>query len=251
MMVRRLALAVAFAALTGGADAGEVHVAVAANFTVAAEAIATAFTAATGDDVVLSFGATGGLYTQIVQGAPFEVFLAADAERPALAVTEGLGVEESVVTYAIGRLALYSASVNVSDGLNLLRRGTFAHLAIADPQTAPYGAAAMQVLAANRLTEALTPKLVVGQNIGQTLQFVDTGNAELGFVALSQVISQPPETVWVVPESEHAPIHQDAVLLTAGADNPVAVAFLAFLKGEAASAIIESFGYGTAAGAGS
>jgi molybdate transport system substrate-binding protein len=225
------------------AIAGEVSVAVAANFTAPAEEIGAAFTAATGDQVSFSFGATGGLYAQIAQAAPFEVLLAADNVRPAQAVADGFGVDGTVFTYAIGRLALHSTSMDLADGAAVLAGGAFRHLAIADPATAPYGAAAMETLAGLGLVDATAGKLVTGQNVSQTLQFVDSGNAELGFVALSQVIGRPAPEVWVVPTRYHAPIEQDAVLLRTGEGNPVARAFIAFLKGPEAAAIITTYGY--------
>ena len=232
-------------ALTGllstAAHAGSVTVAVAANFTAVAEQLAPLFTAETGHDVSYSFGATGLLYTQISQGAPFEVLLAADAERPGRAVAEGFGVEGTVFTYAIGALALYSTSLDLSDGKAVLEAGDFDKVAIADPATAPYGRAAQQTIEALGLTDAITPKLVTGENISQTLQFVESGNAELGFVAASQVVGK--SGVWLVPADLHEPIRQDAVLLKAGEANPAATAFLDFLRSDAAVAVIEASGY--------
>ena len=236
-----LGLLLAMAALP--ASAAEVSAAVAANFTRPAEELAAAFTAKTGDNVVFSFGATGGLYTQISQGAPFEVFLAADDKRPALAVSEGLGVSGTVFTYAVGKLALYSPTLDLTDGAAVLAGGNFQHLAIADPATAPYGAAAMEVIDKLGLAAALAPKQVTGENISQTLQFVESGNAELGFVALSQVAGKSAAQVWLVPAEDYAPIRQDAVLLKAGEANPAARAFLDFLKGDEARVIIEAYGY--------
>lgn len=230
----------------GIAQAGEVQVAVAANFTEPATEIAKLFTEKTGDTATLSFGASGQFYTQITQGAPFEVFLSADAARPARAVGEGFGVEGSVFTYAVGTLVLWSPDAGRVTGPETLKAGDFAHLAIADPKTAPYGAAAVETIKAFGLTETLAPKLVQGTNISQTQQFVETGNAELGFLALSQVVKVEGGSRWVVPEDLHAPILQDAVLLKTGADNPAAKAFLEFLRGPEAQAVIESFGYGHA-----
>jgi molybdate transport system substrate-binding protein len=235
------ALLLSIAALP--ASAAEVSAAVAANFTKPAEELGAAFTAKTGDTVRFSFGATGGLYTQIGQGAPFEVFLAADNKRPALAVTDGLGVEGSVFTYAVGKLALYAPTLDVTDGAAVLAAGSFQHIAVADPATAPYGAAAMETIDKLGLGAALAPKLVTGENISQTLQFVESGNAELGFVALSQVAGKSAPEVWLVPAEDYAPILQDAVLLKAGEGNPAAAAFLAFLKSDEARAIIEAYGY--------
>ena len=230
------------------ARAAEVSAAVAANFTRPAEEIGAAFTAATGDTVSFSFGATGGLYTQISQGAPFEVFLSADAKRPRQAVEEGLGVDGTAFTYAVGKVVLYSPGIDVSDGAAVLAEGGFEHLAIADPQTAPYGAAALEIIGKLGLADVLAPKRVVGENITQALQFIESGNAELGFVALSQVADKPAGQVWRLPAEDYAPILQDVVLLKAGEADPAAVAFLAFLQGDEARAIIEKYGYEIAAG---
>lgn len=226
-------------------SAAEVSVAVAANFTRPAEALGAAFTAKTGDTVVFSFGATGALYAQISQGAPFQVFLSADATRPAQAVAEGLGVEGSVFTYAVGKVVLYSPSLDLTDGEAVLAGGDFQHIAIADPRTAPYGAAAVESIAKLGLTDALTPKQVTGENITQTLQFVESASAELGFVALSQVIDKPPPQLWVVPADLYAPILQDAVLLKTGESEPAAKAFLDFLRSDEGKAIIGTYGYQT------
>lgn len=218
-----------------------VSVAVAANFTAVAEELAPIFKAETGYDVLYSFGATGQLYAQISQGAPFEVFLSADDVRPAQAVTDGLAVEGTVFTYAIGALALYSTTLDLADGEAALLAGDFDKLAIADPATAPYGRAAAQVLTALGLTAMVTPRLVTGETITQTLQFVETGNAELGFVAASQVVGK--SGVWIVPAGLYEPIQQDGVLLRAGVDNPAALAFMDFLKSEKAVTVIEAAGY--------
>jgi molybdate transport system substrate-binding protein len=223
------------------AHAEMARLAVAANFTKVAEQLAAAFQAGTGDEVTLSFGASGALYTQISQGAPFDAFLSADDRLPAKAVADGLGVEGTVFTYAVGSLALYSTSVDVADGVAVLKAGAFEKIAIADPATAPYGQAAIESLTKLSLIDALTPKFVTGQNITQTLQFVDSGNAELGFVAAGQVIGK--DHVWIVPAELHEPIKQDAVLLKTGAQNKAAAGFLDFLKSEEAIAVIEASGY--------
>ena len=222
------------------ASADTAQVAVAANFTAVAEQLAELFTAQTGHELRLSFGATGLLYAQITQGAPFDVLLAADSERPARAVAEGLGVAGSVFTYATGTLVLYSTSLPLGDGVTVLSR-EFSKLAIADPIAAPYGRAAVEVLTKLELYRKLEARLVVGENIAQTLQFVETGNAELGFVALSQVAGG--DNIWVVPAELYAPIRQDAVLLQSGAENVAATAFLAFLRSEDAVRVIEAAGY--------
>jgi len=222
------------------AYAESTNVAVAANFTAVAEELAPLFKAETGHDVTYSFGATGQLYTQISQGAPFEVFLAADDERPTKAVADGFGVDGTVFTYAIGALALYSTVLDLTDGKAALE-GPFDKIAIADPATAPYGRAAVEALTALGLYEAITPKLVTGENISQTLQFIESGNAELGFVAASQVIGK--DSVWIVPADLYEPIRQDAVLLKTGAENPAALAYVEFLKGDTARTVIEAAGY--------
>ncbi len=223
--------------------AGETKVAVAASFTEAAREIASAFAAATGHQALLSFGATGQLHAQIAQGAPFEVFLAADDDRPALAVADGLAVEGTVFTYAIGRLVLYCAEAGRATGARALKRGDFRQLAIANPQTAPYGAAAVEALRSLGLLGTLQPKIVQGQSIAQAFQFVESGNAELGFVALGQVLRKPVGSYWIVPQELYRPIRQDAVLLKAGEANAAAAAFLEFLRGGEAAAIIEQYGF--------
>jgi molybdate transport system substrate-binding protein len=237
-----LALALALPAQAQGQDA---RIAVAANFTGAAKDIAAAFSRETGLSVDLIFGGAGALYSQIVQGAPFDALLSADATTPArLAdVGVGVGIPGTLFTYAIGRLVLFSARDGLVSGPQALE-GAFNHIAIAEPATAPYGAAAIEVLDGLRLLGRLTPKLVIGQNIAQAYQFVDTGNAELGFVALSQVINRDDGSRWIVPEALHAPIVQDAILLSE--DNVAARAFLEFLTGDAARLIIEGYGYAVA-----
>lgn len=243
MIHAALSLSVPLALACGPLRAETTHVAVAANFTEPAQVIAEAFAAATGHEALLSFGSTGQLYAQIVQAAPYEVFLAADAERPARALTEGLAVEGSAFTYAIGRLALWSAEDARPIGPDVLHAGDFQRLAMADPATAPYGVAAEETLESLGLLDTLGPKIVRGKNIAQTYQFVETGNAELGFVAHSQVVSQDTGSAWIVDPDLHSPIRQDAVLLATGKDSAAARAFLDFLQGTAARAIIERFGY--------
>ncbi len=235
------------AAAAGVAQAGDVSVAVAANFTAPMAQIAADFEKATSHKAVLSYGATGRFYAQISNGAPFDVLLAADAATPAKLVQEGKAVSGSNFTYAIGRLALWSAAQGLVDAQgNVLRRGQFRHLAIAAPLLAPYGAAALQTLEKLGLRAAIEPKLVTGESVGQAFNMVATGNAELGFVALSQVYENgklKSGSAWVVPASLHSPIMQDAALLNRGQSNPAAVALLAFLKTDKAKAVITSFGY--------
>lgn len=227
----------------GIAHAGTTQVAVAANFTDAAKAIGAAFTAETGHEAVFSFGSTGQLYTQITQGAPFDALLSADDIRPAKAVADGLGEAGTVFTYAIGQLALWSAEPGLVDGPEALQDPDLTRIAIANPKTAPYGAAAVQAMQKLGVYDSLLPKIVQGDSITQTFQFVATGNAEIGFVALSQVVGRTDGSLWLVDPSLYDPIRQDAVLLGHGAGNPAARAFLDFLKGETASGIIAGFGY--------
>jgi molybdate transport system substrate-binding protein len=250
-----------------------VQVAVAANFAVPLERIAAGFSAATGHTLKVAAGSTGKFYAQIVAGAPFELLIAADDETPKKLIAEGQAVAGSNFTYAIGKLVLWSAKPGFVDAQGaVLGSGRFAHLAIANPKVAPYGAAALQVIEARGLGEALAPKLVTGESIAQAFQFVSTGNAELGFVALSQVIAAgPPQgdqrplggpapkapggpatvpgkpaagSYWLVPQELYTEIRQDAVLLKPGADNPAAQALLGYLKSPAAQQVIRAFGYG-------
>jgi molybdate transport system substrate-binding protein len=239
-----LALGSAMAFAPAAARAAETQVAVAANFTEPAKAIAAAFKAATGHTATLSFGSSGQFYAQMAHGAPFEVFLSADAQRPQAAERDGLGVPGTRFTYAVGRLVLYSKTPGLVDGAGaVLRTGKFNKLSIADPAAAPYGTAAVQTMQRLGVYDAVRPKIVTGNSIGQAYQFVDTGAAELGFVALSQVINAPGGSRWMVPEADHAPIDQQAILLATGQNNPAAKAFLAFLKGPQAVAIIKKYGY--------
>jgi molybdate transport system substrate-binding protein len=227
----------------GAAEAAKTNVAVAANFTEPARAIAARFREKTGHEAVLIFGASGAFFTQITHDAPFDVFLSADDERPRLAVEQGLAVPESRFTYAIGKLVLWSRVLDVTDGKAALSAGKFSKLAIANPKSAPYGAAAVETMKALGMFDALRSKLVQGNSISQAFQFVDTRNAELGFVALAQLHGVAAGTQWLVPENLHTPIRQDAVLLKRGANDEAAKEFLTFLKGPEARAIIESFGY--------
>lgn len=244
----RFALATLAAFMTfNSAWADEVQVAVAANFTAPIQAIAKDFEKDTGHKLVAAYGATGQFYAQIKNGAPFEVFLAADDSTPAKLESEGDSVKGSRFTYAIGTLALWSAKEGyVDDKGDVLKHNAFKHLSIANPKAAPYGLAATQVLDKLKLTEATKAKIVEGQNITQAYQFVSTGNAELGFVALSQIykdgkVSQG--SAWIVPASLHEPIKQDALILNKGKDNPAAKALVDYLKGPKAAALIKSYGY--------
>lgn len=227
--------------------AAEVQVAVAANFTAPMQKIVASFEQATGHQVKIAFGATGKLYAQIKNGAPFQILLAADDETPAKLEQEGLGVPGTRYTYATGKLVLWSARPDVVDAKGeVLAKGAFNKIAVANPKTAPYGAAALEVLDKLGLRAAVEPKFVQGENISQTHQFVTTGNAELGFVALSQVWKDGKlisGSAWVVPASMHTPIRQDAILLAPGKGSAAAQALLAWLKSDAARTIIRSYGY--------
>jgi len=231
---------------TTAAPGAEVRVAVASNFAEPARAIAEGFEQASGHAVALSFGSTGKLYAQIRNGAPFQVFLAADVERPRLLEEQGVALPGSRFAYAMGHLVLWSPMPGYVDPAGkVLAAGDFRHLAIANPKLAPYGRAAREVLKHLGLWEVLQARLVRGDNIGQTFQFVQSGNAELGLVAWSQVrrSGQPPfGSWWDVPRAFYSPIEQQAVLL---ADDAAARAFLTYLRGAEARAIIRSYGYGT------
>ena len=220
-------------------------VAVAANFTEPAKEIAAAFQRATGNEAVLSFGASGQFYAQITHGAPYQVFLSADVERARKAEQDGVAVPGSRFTYATGRLVLYSKTPGLVDGRGavLKRPERFSKISIADPAAAPYGAAAVQTLTKLGVYPALQAPVVQGASITQAYQFAATGAAELGFVALSQVVDVPGGSRWVVPEALHDPIDQGAVLLKTGETNPAARAFMQFLHGPQAKAIIRRYGY--------
>jgi molybdate transport system substrate-binding protein len=237
-----------FSFFAGAVSAEEVQVAVAANFAAPMQAIATAFEKDTGHKARLAFGSSGKFYAQIKNGAPFQVLLSADAETPARLEQEGMTVPATRFTYAIGALVLWSASEDRVDGRgDVLRKGGYAHLAIANPKLAPYGAAAVEVLKQLGLLDAVRPKLVQGENIAQTWQFVASGNAELGFVARSQVTRDGKlshGSAWIVPANLHPPIRQDAVVLANGRGNAAAGALMAYLRSEQAKAVIRAYGYG-------
>ncbi|MBL8330752.1 MAG: molybdate ABC transporter substrate-binding protein [Rubrivivax sp.] len=229
-------------------QAGEVQVAVAANFAGPFARIGEAFTAATGHVLKVSTGSTGKFHTQIISGAPFEVLVSADDETPRRLVSDGHAIAGTSFTYALGRLVLWSAQPGLVDDKGaVLSSGRLRHVAIANPKVAPYGAAAMEVIKAMGLTESLRPRLVTGESISQAYQFVATGNADVGFVAFSQVVvpGRPPAgSYWAVPTSLYGEIRQDAVLLKAGAGNPAARALLDYLKSEPARRVMREFGYG-------
>lgn len=236
-----------FANSVNAANPGQATVAVASNFTAPMKLIAQQFERDTGHQVRLSFGATGQFYAQISNGAPFDVLLAADAKIPAKLENESMTVPGTRFTYATGRLVLWSKDAGLVNGTDeVLRSDRFAKLAMANPKLAPYGAAAHEALERLGLLQALAPKVVEGSSIGQAFQFVASGNAPLGFVALSQVFADGKlneGSGWIVPGDYHAPIRQDAVLLKAGQDNAAAKALLDYLKADKARQIILSFGY--------
>ena len=246
MKMTRIAVVLSVSLIGISAYADDVSVAVAANFTAPMQKIAADFEKETGHKVAASFGATGKFYAQIKNGAPFEVLLSADDETPTKLVNEKAAVAGSQFTYAVGKLVLWSANATLVDATGeVLKKGNFAHLSVASPKLAPYGAAAVEVMKGLGVYDALLPKVVQGENISQAYQFVSTGNAELGFVALSQVLKDGKieGSSWVVPASLHQPIRQDAVILDSGKGKPAPEAFLNFLKGEKAKEVIKSFGY--------
>lgn len=247
LRLHRLLALTAALAFTTLARADVVQVAVAANFTAPARALAEVFARTTGHEAKLSFGATGAFYTQIKNGAPFDVLLAADNERPARLEKEGDTVPGSRFTYATGQLVLWSAKPGfVDDQGAVLKGGHFGKIAIANPKNAPYGAAAVEAMEKLGLAATLQPKLVTGESIGQTFNFIATGNAELGFVALAQVLEGgklKSGSMWVVPAQYHAPIIQDAVILNRAASNPAAKAWMELLKTPQSKELIRSYGY--------
>ena len=247
LTVRTFVMAAALGWAGGMAHAAEVLVAVAANFMQPMKQIAQAFAQHSGHQAQLSFGASGQLMAQIQNGAPYQELLSADAAIPAQLVQKGLAVPHTSFTYAVGQLVLWSADPKVVDGQgDVLRKGSFQRIARANPKLAPYGAATMQVVERMGLGAALEKKWVQGENINQTHQFVASGNADLGFVALSQVGAVGPQStgsLWLVPSHWHDPILQNAVLLTKGKDNAAAIALMAFLKTPAARDIIRQAGY--------
>jgi len=247
MQPTRLFTALSVLIFNVSAHAAEVSVAVAANFTAPMKAIAAEFAKDTGHQAKPSYGSSGKFYAQIKNGAPFQMLLSADDETPAKLVQEGMAVADSRTTYAIGTLVLWSAQPGYVDAKGeVLKKGQFNKIALANPKLAPYGKAAVEVLTGMGLQTSLAPKFVQGENIAQTWQFASTGNAELGFVALSQVMKEgkiASGSGWIVPAKLHTPIRQDAVILTNGKGNPAAEALLKYLKSEKAKAIIKSHGY--------
>ncbi len=239
------AIIATFACGPEASDAAVLRVAVAANFAGTHEGLAQRFSSLSGVAVSTSSGSTGQLYAQIRNGAPYHVFLAADEERPRLLEEEGAAVPGTRFTYALGRLALvgFGADSVRADGRDIAE-GRFVHLAVANPDTAPYGAAAMEVLQRLGLDQRVAPRIVFGESVAQVHQFVRSGAAELGFVALAQLQDTPPHRYWLVPVGLHAPLRQDAVLLAAGAGHEGARGYLRYLRGLEALEVLTEVGYG-------
>jgi molybdate transport system substrate-binding protein len=233
-------------AFAGTTSADEIQVAVAANFTAPMQKIAADFEKDTGHKAQLAFGSTGKFYAQIKNGAPFEILLAADDETPTKLGKENAAVPASQFTYAIGKLVLWSAKPAIVDANGeVLKKGGFNHIAVANPKLAPYGAAAMETMKALGVADALQPKIVTAENIAQTYQFISSGNALLGFVALSQVLKDGKieGSAWIVSAKLYQPIRQDAIILEKGKGKPAAEALMKYLKGDKARAVIKSYGY--------
>jgi molybdate transport system substrate-binding protein len=246
MKTPHLAAALIAATLAGGAVADEVQVAVAANFAAPMQKIAPEFEKASGHKIIASYGSTGKFYAQIKNGAPFEVLLAADDETPTKLGKDDGAVATSQFTYAIGKLVLWSAKPAIVDANGeVLKKGSFDHLSIANPKLAPYGTAGIEVMKAMGVYDGLQAKIVTAENISQAQQFVSSGNALLGFVALSQVLKDGAieGSAWIVPQKLYSPIRQDAIILAKGKDKPAAEALMKYLKGDKAKAVIKSYGY--------
>ncbi len=236
--------------LSLSAHANNVLVAVASDFTRPMDEIISAFTKATGHHAEISYGSSGKAFAQIQHGAPYEVYLSASESYPVELEKTGYAVPNSRFVYALGKLVLWSAMPGFVDKQgNILKTGKFKHIALADPSHAPYGVKAEEVMKNLGVLEKLRPLFVMGENIAQTYQFVSTGNAELGFVSLAQVIDVNNGKLstgsgWVVPDNLHSPFRQTAVLLTKGSENPAALALMDFLKSPTALAIIKKYGFG-------
>ncbi len=244
----KAAVAAVLAAVASGAMADEIHVAVAANFTAPAKDLAPIFEQQTGHKVILSFGSTGMFYGQIKNGATYDILLAADAKTPKKSVAEGYGIGSSVFTYAVGKLVFWSSDANkIKNGQQVVTKADFNKCAVANPKLAPYGLAAYETLEHLKAFAKVQPKFVEGDNIGKTFQYVKTGNADVGFVALSQVYKDGKFTSgsgWIVPDNYYGKIRQDAVLLKNGKSLAAANQFLQFLKGPEAAKVKLAYGYG-------
>ena len=242
-----LVLGLAAGGLPGTIWAAEAKVAVAANFAEPLKAVAAVLAKTTGHTLAITVGATGKLYAQIKNGAPFDVLLSADRATPELLEKEGLAATGTRFTYATGKLVLWSADANRVDAEGqVLSQSKLGKVAYANPKLAPYGAAAVEVMDKLGLTPALTPKLVQGESIGQTYTFVYSGNADVGFVALSQVLEGgklKSGSVWHIPQNLYTPIQQDAVVLRSAAGNEAAQALVKLLKSPNIKDLIRSYGY--------
>lgn len=248
LILARAILGIAFL-FTGSASADEVRIAVATNFLAPLKEIVARFTVETGHKATISSGSTGKLYTQIVNGAPFDLLFAADNVHPGLLEDKGLSVSGTRFVYAVGRLALWSSDPGLikSNGADTLREKKFNHLAMANPKTAPYGKAALQVMQVLGIWSELSPLIVTGEDIGQTFQFVASKNAELGFIAMSQLMAydnSKGHSRWVVPGSLYDPIRQEVILLKQGGGNPAALALMKYVQTMKAGDIVERYGYG-------
>jgi molybdate transport system substrate-binding protein len=258
--IRRLFFAIGFipAVAIGGAGSGaahadEIQLAVAANFTAPMRKIADAFEKETGHKPLLAFGTVGKFYAQIRSGAPFEALVSSDKETPDKLIRDGLAIEAARYTYAIGKLVLWSAAPGLVDSKGaILTSGAFQHVALANPKLAVYGAAGREVMKKLGVWDAVQPKIVLAENLTQAYQFVASGNAEIGFVALSQIIGSEGKiekgSAWAPPADLYPPIEQDVILLAPGADRPAARALVNYFKTEKARAIIRAYGYELANG---
>ena len=247
-VIERFGLLITLLGSVGVSHAAEITIAVASNFRTTAEAIVGEFEVQTKHHVVIISGSTGKLYAQIMNRAPFHILLAADTKRPQLLINHGTAIEDTAFVYAVGQLTLWSPNPNQAiDGLNMLHQGGIRHIAIANPKTAPYGQAAYEVLRSEGLWASLQPRIVQGENIGQAFQFVSSGNADFGFVALSQILdpqNRQTGSHWAVPQGLYTPVEQAAVLLKYGQAYEPAKAFLHFLREPFARQVIQQFGYG-------
>lgn len=239
--------------LCSPAGAGEVRIAVASNFTLPMNEIISRFETQSGHQVSVSFGSSGSIYAQLINGAPFDAFFSADQSKPIALESAGLSLAGSRFTYAIGRLVLWSSISNLDlEDAAPIRQGTYERLALANPRLAPYGAAALEVLDNFGISESSRARWIQGENIAQTFQFVSSGNADLGFVALSQVTgngSMRSGSFWLVPQDLYTPIRQDAVLLKSAAQNSAALEFMNFVRSPEISDIMQAYGYSSDASA--
>ena len=232
--------------LVHGNSKSTLNIAVASNFVSPMKKLIDLFAIETPTPIKLSVGSSGSLHAQIVNGAPFELFFSADQEKPSSLVAANLASKKHQHTYAIGRLVLWSSKNNI-DPHELLLAGSFTKLALANPEVAPYGEAAVSVLRSLRLYEKYRGRQVQGQNIAQTYLYTSSGNAQLGFISASQN-EKPRGSTWNIPSSLYQPIKQDVVLINKADNSKIAIQFLEFIKSNEAKAIIMHYGYGIASG---